>query len=141
VELAKPVEKVSRVEQQPEIQVIRLPSSLEFGISSPSRAKQPEERKFWFNIQAEIIIYGATEPDATVEIAGEKIKLRPDGTFTLRFALPDGFYKLLASATSRDGQDTRLVNLEFARKTACVLGKTGECPHQSPPMPQKQGGK
>ena len=141
VELAKPVEKVSRVEQQPEIQVIRLPSSLEFGISSPSKAKQPEERKFWFNIQAEIIIYGATEPDATVEIAGEKIKLRPDGTFTLRFALPDGFYKLLASATSRDGQDTRLVNLEFARKTACVLGKTGECPHQSPPMPQKQGGK
>lgn len=138
VEFVKQKEKAAP-EKQAEKQIITLPSSIEFGISSPT--KQPEERKFWFNIQAEIIIYGATEPDATVEIAGEKVKLRPDGTFTLRFALPDGFYRLLASATSADGKDVRLVNLEFSRKTSCVIGKTGECPHVSPPIPKEQGGK
>ena len=34
---------------------------------------------FWFNVNAELIIYGATEPDASVTIGERKIHLRPDG--------------------------------------------------------------
>ena len=47
-------------------------------------------KNFWFNVNAELIIYGATEPDAKVTLGGHEIKLRSDGSFSYRFSLPDG---------------------------------------------------
>ncbi|HWI59320.1 MAG TPA: DUF4912 domain-containing protein, partial [Bacillota bacterium] len=48
-------------------------------ISSPLAGEAPARgRGFWFNVNAELIIYGATEPDATVSIGGRQIRLRPD---------------------------------------------------------------
>jgi hypothetical protein len=77
-----------------------------------------ERRKgFWFNVNAELIIYGATESDATVTIGGRTIKLRPDGSFSYRFSLPDGKYDLPAIATSADGTDSRSAGLKFSRDT------------------------
>jgi len=75
------------------------------------------KKGFWFNVNAELIIYGATESDATVTIGGRKIQLRPDGSFSYRFSLPDGQYDLPAEATSVDGTDTRSAALEFSRRT------------------------
>ena len=98
----------------------------QLGISSPKEAPE-EKRKFWFNIQAELIVYGATEPDAQVTVGGNKIALRPDGTFTLRFSLPDGIYEVIARAVSKDGSDRRKVSLEFSRKTKSLEGEVGEC--------------
>ena len=43
--------------------------------------------------------------------------LRPDGTFSYRFSLPDGRYELPAVATSADGTDSRSAGLEFSRST------------------------
>ncbi len=60
------------------------------------------ERGFWFILDAELIVYGATEPDASVTIQGRPIKLRPDGTFNLRFQLPDGTQVIDATAVSAD---------------------------------------
>jgi hypothetical protein len=77
-----------------------------------------EKRKgFWFNVNAELIIYGATEATAAVTIGGRKIKLRPDGSFSYRFSLPDGQYELPAIATSADGTDSRSAELKFSRGT------------------------
>jgi hypothetical protein len=64
-----------------------------------------------------LIIYGATEPDAKVTIGGRAIQLRPDGTFSFRFALPDGVYSLPVAATSADKVETRRANLKFQRTT------------------------
>ena len=58
-------------------------------------------RKFWFQLDAELIVYGATEPNARVTLQGEPVKLRPDGTFTMRFSLPDSRQIIPAVATSR----------------------------------------
>jgi len=92
------------------------PSGAVTSISSPyggiSRPKG-----FWFNVNAELIIYGATEPDASVTIGGRRIVLRPDGTFSYRFSLPDGRYELPAVATSADGDDQRSAELKFGRST------------------------
>jgi hypothetical protein len=74
-------------------------------------------KSFWFNVNAELIIYGATEPDAALTIAGRPIRLRPDGTFSFRFALPDGQYALPATAVSADGTDSRTAELTFSRGT------------------------
>lgn len=87
-------------------------------ISSPLGGEMPgRERKFWFKVNAELIIYGATEPDAKVTVAERPVKLRPDGTFSFRFALPDGRYGLPAVAGSADGVEVREAILEFSRTT------------------------
>jgi len=41
-----------------------------------------------------LVIYGATDPTASVTIGERRIRLRPDGSFSYRFALPDGNYQL-----------------------------------------------
>jgi hypothetical protein len=85
-------------------------------ISSPFGGVE-RGKGFWFNVNAELIIYGATETDAKVTIGGRQIKLRPDGTFSYRFSLPDGNYDLPAIATSSDGTDSRSAELTFRRGT------------------------
>jgi hypothetical protein len=100
------------------------PSSVE--ISSPT-ITAPAQKKFWFNINAELVIYGSTESDATVTISGKNIELRPDGSFTLRFALPDGEFELPVVAMSADQTDGRSAELKFVRTTQ-IRGDVGAHP-------------
>ena len=74
-------------------------------------------RKFWFQIDAELIVYGATEPNARVTLQGQPVKLRPDGTFTMRFSLPDGRQIIPAVAVSPDGVEERTIVLALERNT------------------------
>ena len=67
-------------------------------------------------MNAELIVYGATEPTARVIIGGRQIRLRPDGTFSYRFALPDGEFELPVEAISTD-EDRRRAELRFSRHT------------------------
>jgi hypothetical protein len=76
-----------------------------------------KERKFWFNVDAELIVYGATEPTAKVTLQGEPVKLRPDGTFTMRFSLPDSRQIIPAVAISGDGVEERTIVLAVERNT------------------------
>jgi hypothetical protein len=92
-----------------------LPRAL-VNVSSPVGGEQPRPKGFWFNINAELIIYGATEPNAQVTIAGQPIQLRPDGTFTCHFALPDGNYALAATAISPENEQ-REAKMTFSRHT------------------------
>lgn len=88
------------------------------GISSgASFFRKPAERKFWLVVNCELIVYGATEPDAKLTVQGKEIKLRNDGTFSLRFALPDGKQVIPVEATSKDGIDYRCITPIVTRKT------------------------
>jgi uncharacterized protein len=106
-----------------------LPTSPAGAVSSISSPFGGESRRkgFWFNVNAELILYGATEPDARVTIGGRVIKLRPDGTFSFRFALPDGVYELPAVAVSADETDGRAAELKFNRSTE-YRGEVGTHP-------------
>ncbi len=66
-------------------------------------------RKFFFELYAEVIVYGRTEPDATVWWGKEKITLRQDGTFSMRFALPDRRIPLDFTAVSNDNIEQRSI--------------------------------
>jgi len=77
-------------------------------------------KKFWFQLDAELIVYGATEPNARVTLQGEPVKLRPDGTFTMRFSLPDGRQIIPAVASSADGVEERTVVLAVERNTKAL---------------------
>jgi hypothetical protein len=106
-------------------------------LSSPFGGME-KSKGFWFNVNAELIIYGATEPDAKVTLGGHEIKLRSDGTFSFRFSLPDGKYDLPAVAVSADGDDARAANLKFSRETE-YLGDVGAHPQDpalKPPLPE-----
>ncbi len=116
-------------------------SASQFAISSFSSVSSPfggQERRsgFWFNVNAELILYGATEPDAEVTIGGRVIKLRADGSFSYRFALPDGAYDLPAVAISADKTDGRAADLKFSRNTEYRgdVGTHPQDPQLKPPL-------
>ncbi|MCH2047343.1 MAG: DUF4912 domain-containing protein [Trichodesmium sp. ALOHA_ZT_67] len=74
-------------------------------------------RKFWLVADAELIIHGATEPDATVTIGGRPIKLNPDGTFRFQMAFPDGLIDYPIMAVAVDGEQNRSIHMQFTRET------------------------
>jgi len=74
-------------------------------------------KKFFFELDAELIVYGKTEPTAHVTLQNEPVKLRPDGTFTMLFSLPDSRQIIPAVATSADGVEERTIVLAVERNT------------------------
>ena len=85
--------------------------------SMGSPVKKIGERPFWMWAEAELIIYGATEPTATLTVQGRKVDLRPDGTFSLRFALPDAKQVFPIEAVRDDGGARQKTIIEVDRKT------------------------
>ncbi len=79
--------------------------------------KQKNDRGFWFVLDTELIVYGATDPKATVTVQGKPVQLRPDGSFTLRFALPDGVQTIDATALSPDKVEERTITPVVSRTT------------------------
>ncbi len=74
-------------------------------------------RDFHFQIDAELIVYGTTEPNARVTLQGEPVQLRSDGSFTVRFSLPDSRQIIPAVAASADGIEERTIVLAVERNT------------------------
>jgi len=111
--------------------IVSISSPLGEEFPGPSAAPS-----FWLTINAELVLYGATEADAAVRVAGRRIRLRPDGTFSYRFALPDGQYPLELTARSADGQRGRLVHLHFGRITKFQgeVGMHQQDPKLKPPV-------
>ncbi|MGF1577493.1 MAG: DUF4912 domain-containing protein [Cyanophyceae cyanobacterium] len=97
-----------------------------FSGSSEVMPQQQRARKFWLVADAELIVYGATEPDATVTIGGRPIKLNPDGTFRFHMAFPDGNIDFPIFAVAADGEQNREVHLTFDRATPAHRTNTKE---------------
>jgi uncharacterized protein len=104
------------------MQVLARGMKLEEEMSSgsvTSFSKKPEapQESFWLVVNCELIVYGATEPSAKVTVQGQKIELRPDGTFSMRFALPDGDVDIPVVAKSANGKHTRKANPWVRKET------------------------
>jgi uncharacterized protein len=97
-------------------------------ISSPFGASFGQERGFHMHVNAELIIYGGTEPNARVRIDGQDITLSKDGTFSYHFVFPDGQFHIPIDATSADGVEMRSALLSFLRMTELEgdVRKTGQ---------------
>lgn len=106
------------------------------GASWGSGALGQPQKGFWFAVNVELIVYGATEPNATVTVDGKPIKLRPDGTFSFHYVFPDGHYRMPIVAVSADGEDRRAVELEFDRQTRDLgeVGRVKQPEHLAPPV-------
>ena len=86
-------------------------------MASPVKVKE-QQRQFWLVVNTELIIYGATEPGAKATVLGKEVKLNQDGTFSLRFALPDGKYAIPVRAESKDGIDVREITPIVTKESA-----------------------
>jgi hypothetical protein len=87
------------------------------GVGFSASAAPVRPRQFWLVADAELIVYGATEPDATVTIGGRPIKLNPDGTFRFQMSFQDGLIDYPIMAVAADGEQTRSVHMKFTRET------------------------
>lgn len=74
-------------------------------------------RQFWLVADAELIVYGATEPDASVTIGGRPIKLNADGTFRFHTSFQDGIQDYPIFAVAADGEQNRAIHMKFERQT------------------------
>jgi hypothetical protein len=87
------------------------------GAGFPASIPPIRPRKFWLVADAELIVYGATEPDATVTIDGQPIQLNPDGTFRFQMSFQDGMIHYPIIAVAVDGEQSRSIHMEFERET------------------------
>ena len=80
-------------------------------------AVTPRQRSFWLVADAELIVYGATDPSARLTIGGEDVPLSTDGTFRIQVPFRDGDQVYAIEATAADGEQKRNITLNFQRQT------------------------
>lgn len=109
------------------------------GFSSPA-SPSPEgiaggSRGSWFRVDAEVVIFGSVEPGAQVTLLGRPVSLRPDGSFTIRWALPDGRFEMPLMAVASRGSEVRHATLTLARQTFFQGGVVGHPGTLGLPLP------
>ena len=70
-----------------------------------------------FHVEAEMVIHGVTHADAQVTLQGATIKLRPDGSFSVRLDLPNRRQVIPLVASTKDGSSQRTIVLAVERNT------------------------
>jgi len=71
-------------------------------------------------LEADVVIYGKTQPDVQLTIKGEPIRLLPDGTFSVRFLLPEKRTVYPIVAVSGDGVESKTTILAIERNTKAL---------------------
>ena len=74
-------------------------------------------RSFWLVADAELIVYGATDPNAKLTIGNEDIPLAADGTFRLQVPFRDGSQKYEIKAVDISGNQEKSITMNFERNT------------------------
>ncbi|MEY3299968.1 MAG: Phosphate-binding protein PstS 1 precursor, partial [Cyanobacteriota bacterium] len=87
------------------------------GVGFSASMPPARPRQFWLVADAELIVYGATEADATVTIAGQPTQLSPEGTFRVHTSFPDGNIDYPIMAVAADGEQSRSIHMTFDRQT------------------------
>lgn len=87
------------------------------GVGFSASAPPIRPRQFWLIADAELIVYGATEPDASVTVGGNPIQLTPDGTFRFQTPFPDGQIEYPIMGVAADGEQSRSIHMKFERQT------------------------
>jgi hypothetical protein len=117
-------------------------SSLFSGLGA-SWSAQPfglPEREFFMHVNAEVIFYGGTHPQAKVTIDGRPVQLQPDGTFSYHFKFPDNQFEIPIVAVSPDGLETRSATLSLQRDTSRHgdVGATSQPAYLTNPMGERR---
>jgi uncharacterized protein len=77
----------------------------------------PHNHALRFQVDAEMVIHGVTQADARVTLQGEPLKLRADGSFSVRVDLPNRRQVIPLVASTKDGVEQRTIVLAVERNT------------------------
>jgi hypothetical protein len=94
-----------------------LGSPLESRFGNGARGALKPGHALEFSLDADMVVYGSTDPSAYVTIGGEPVKLPPDGSFTARLKMPDRRQVIPVIASSRDGVEEHTIVLAVERNT------------------------
>jgi len=72
---------------------------------------------FELEVDAEMVVYGVTQPNAYVTLQGEPVKVHPDGTFRVRVEMPNRRQVLPIVASTADGASRQTVVMAVERNT------------------------
>ena len=72
---------------------------------------------FELEVDAEMVVYGVTQPGAYVTLQGEPVKVHPDGTFRVRVEMPNRRQVLPIIASTADGGARQTVVMAVERNT------------------------
>ena len=84
------------------------------------------QRSFWLVADAELIVYGATDPSASLFIGDQPVALAADGTFRVHVPFRDGEQLYPIRAVAADGEQERSIRMEFERRTPQARVNTAE---------------
>ena len=102
-----------------------------FGMGAEGQVRRT--RDFYFEVDAEMIVYGVTTPGSHVTVRGEPVELRQDGSFTMRLSMPDRRQVVPVVSSSADGVEQRTTVLAVERNTKVlesVLREPEEASHE-----------
>ena len=79
-----------------------------------------------FSVDAELLVYGVTDPSAHVTLQGEPVPLRADGSFSVRMGLAERRQVIPVIASSSDGVEQRTIILAVERNTKVLEPRVRE---------------
>ena len=82
-----------------------------------SHSAETHQASLTCQVDAEMLVFGSTQPSASVTIGGQTARVQPDGSFALRASLPDRRQVLPVVVTNRDGTQQQTVVLAVERNT------------------------
>ena len=91
-----------------------------FGLAEIQKPSQERHFSYWLDV--ELILYGGADIGSTIKLSGKKLDLRPDGTSTARFSLPEGELKLPVTFISPDQLEVHTVTPNVNRHTETKAG-------------------
>lgn len=91
-----------------------------FGSAQIQKPSQERSFSYWLNM--ELILYGGADLGSTIKLSGKNLDLRPDGTFTVRFGLPEGELKLPVTFVSPDQAEVHTITPNVTRRTETKTG-------------------
>ena len=80
-------------------------------------APRQGKKSFWLVAESELVVYGSTDPSATVTIGGEQVPLSNAGTFRVQVPFRDGSQEYPIEAKDSDEEQTRNITMKFERTT------------------------
>jgi len=107
---------------------LQRPINQRFGFGLPTNEAN-KDQPFNLEVDAELIIFGASDPDVQVSLRGQPVKLNPDGSFMVRFNMPDRRQVFPIIASRGEGGPQRTIVLAVERNTKImepVVRESGE---------------
>ena len=96
------------------VAIVNLPAN---GSAAKSKNGRRATTDCDFQLDAELIVFGSTHPQAELSLLGEPIPLGEDGSFSVRFNLPNGRQVLPVVSVTPDGSVAKTIVLALDRNT------------------------